>query len=259
VYLRLDGHPEEGEDELMQAYEDAGFPVVRLHLHDAYDLGGQFFLWEMAIAVAGHLLGINPFDQPDVEAAKIRAREMINAYVETGTLPHETPVLTDEGITVYGDLPAGSEQNEAVSPAGRALLAFLTQGQPGAYVALQAYLAPTVEVNAALRSLSARLRDRFHLATTVGYGPRYLHSTGQLHKGDAGHGLFIQFTADDLRDAPIPDEAGSPGSSITFGLLKAAQALGDRQALQNAGRRVIRFHLGTKVNDGLNRLNKALL
>jgi transaldolase/glucose-6-phosphate isomerase len=259
VYLRLDGHPEEGEDQLTQTYEDNGFPVVRLHLHDAYDLGGQFFLWEMAIAVAGHLLSINPFDQPDVEAAKIRAREMINAYVESGTLPHETPVLTDEGITVYGDFPAGSEQNEAVSPAGRALLAFLNQGQPGAYVALQAYLAPTVEVNSALRSLSARVRDRFRLATTVGYGPRYLHSTGQLHKGDAGHGLFIQFTADDLRDAPIPDEAGSPGSSITFGLLKAAQALGDRQALQNAGRRVIRFHLGNKVNDGLNRLNKALL
>jgi transaldolase/glucose-6-phosphate isomerase len=259
VYLRLDGHPEKGEDELVQAYEDAGFPVVRLHLHDAYDLGGQFFLWEMATAVASHLLGINPFDQPDVEAAKVRAREMTNAYIESGTLPHETPLLTDEGITVYGDFPAGSEHNEAASPAGQALIAFLNQGQPGAYVALQAYLQPTVEVNSALRSLSARVRDRFHLATTVGYGPRYLHSTGQLHKGDAGRGLFIQFTVDDLRDAPIPDEAGSPGSSITFGLLKAAQALGDRQALRDAGRRVIRFHLGTKVNDGLNRLEKASL
>ncbi len=126
-------------------------------------------------------------------------------------------------------------------------------------MALQAYLQPTVEVNAALRSLSARLRDRFHLATTVGYGLRYLHSTGQLHKGDAGRGLFVQFTADDLRDVPIPDEAGASGSSITFGLLKAAQAVGDRQALQDAGRRVIRFHLGAKVNDGLNRLNKVLL
>jgi transaldolase/glucose-6-phosphate isomerase len=259
VYLRLDEHPERGEDELIQAYEDAGFPVVRLHLHDPYDLGGQFFLWEMATAVAGHLLGINPFDQPDVEAAKLRAQEMVNAYIDSGTLPHETPVLVDAGITVYGDSLAGLEHIEAASPADQALIAFLNQGQPGAYVALQAYLQPTAEVNSALRSLSARLRDRFRLATTVGYGPRYLHSTGQLHKGDAGRGLFIQFTADDLRDAPIPDEAGSPGSSITFGLLKAAQALGDRQALQDAGRQVIRFHLGTKVNDGLNRLNKALL
>lgn len=259
VYLRLDGHPEKGEDELIRAYEDAGFPVVRLHLRDAYDLGGQFLLWEMATAVAGHLLGINPFDQPDVEAAKVRAQEMANAYIESGALPYETPLLAGEGVTVYGDFPAGLEHTEAAGPAGQALIAFLNQGQPGAYVALQAYLQPTVEVNSALRSLAARLRDRFHLATTVGYGPRYLHSTGQLHKGDAGRGLFIQFTVDDLRDAPIPDEAGSPGSFITFGLLKAAQALGDRQALRDAGRQVIRFHLGTKVNDGLNRLSKALL
>jgi transaldolase/glucose-6-phosphate isomerase len=123
---------------------------------------------------------------------------------------------------------------------------------------LQAYLQPTAETDGALATLRIGLRDRFKLATTVGYGPRFLHSTGQLHKGDAGHGLFIQFTADDPRDAPIPDEAGSPESSITFGVLKAAQALGDYQALLDAGRRVIRFHLGKDIVGGLKRLTEAL-
>jgi hypothetical protein len=214
VYLRLDkGDVSElnsdTSDAAMQALEDAGHPVVRLRLHDPYDLGGQFFLWEMATAVAGHRLGINPFDQPNVEAAKVLARQMVAEYIETGVLPRgESAPLTAE-----------------------ALDGFLAQAQPGDYVALQAYVQPTAETDAALLALRTRLRDRFGLATTVGYGPRFLHSTGQLHKGDAGHGLFIQFTADDSQDVPIPDKAGSPDSSITFGVLKAAQALGDWQAV----------------------------
>jgi hypothetical protein len=130
------------------------------------------------------------------------------------------------------------------------------------YIALQAYVQPTVETDSALEALRVRLRDRYRLATTVGYGPRFLHSTGQLHKGDAGHGLFIQFTADSIgplaRDASIPDEAGSPDSSISFGVLKAAQLLGDRRALLDAGRPVITFHLGDSVVEGLNRLTEAL-
>jgi hypothetical protein len=219
--------------------------VVRLNLHDPYDLGGQLFLWETVTAVASHRLGINPFDQPNVEAAKVLARRMVAEYTEKGTLPGiELAPLTAE-----------------------ALNGFLAQAQPGdpstgsgrSYIALQAYLQPTAETDAALAALRIRLRDRFKLATTVGYGPRFLHSTGQLHKGDAGRGLFIQFTADDPRDAPIPDEPGRPDSSITFGVLKAAQALGDRQALLDAGRRVIRFHLETDVAGGLRRLSETLL
>ena len=124
----------------------------------------------------------------------------------------------------------------------------------GDYVALQAYVQPTAETDAALLALRTRLRDQLKLATTVGYGPRFLHSTGQLHKGDAGNGLFIQFTADDSQDRAIPDEAGSPESSMSFGVLKMAQALGDKQALLDAGRRVIRFHLGDDVVGGLNLL-----
>jgi len=216
--------------------QDAGHPVVRLRLRDLYDLGGQFFLWEMATAVAGHRLGINPFDQPNVEAAKVLARQMVAEYTEKGVLP----------------------SGEAAPLTAEALSDFLSLARPGAYIAIQAYLTPTAETDAALQALRTRLRDRTRLATTVGYGPRFLHSTGQLHKGDAGNGLFIQFTADDLRDVPIPDEAGSPDSSVTFGVLKMAQALGDQQALLNAGRRVIRFHLKADVVAELELLTRSL-
>ncbi|MDO9528541.1 MAG: hypothetical protein Q7J27_05190 [Syntrophales bacterium] len=244
VSLCLDG--DETNDAFLTALEKAGHPVVRLFLHDRYDIGGQFFLWEMAIAVAGYRLGINPFDQPDVEAAKIHAREITADYKAKGSLPEETPTFSGQGISVYGDVKANSPES--------ALIAFLEQAGPGAYIALQAYLQPTAEIEAVLQTLRAGLRDRFRLATTVGYGPRFLHSTGQLHKGDAGHGLFIQFTADDQTDIPIPEEAGSSDSSMTFGVLKAAQALGDRQALLDKGRKVIRFHFKGDVVGGLKRL-----
>jgi transaldolase/glucose-6-phosphate isomerase len=241
VYLRLEG--DETHDAAVNALESAGQPVVRLRLNGLYDLGGQIFLWELATAVAGYRLGINPFDQPNVEAAKVLARQMVAAYSKTGALPEDGPApLTAE-----------------------ALDEFLAQARPGDYIALQAYVERTAETDAALLALRTRLRDRLKLATTAGYGPRFLHSTGQLHKGDAGHGLFIQFTSDAARDVPIPDEAsqakparrpdggpeGGRASGMTFGVLKMAQALGDKQALLNTGRRVIRFHLGTDVSSGL--------
>ena len=131
----------------------------------------------------------------------------------------------------------------------------LGQAKPGAYAALQAYLRPCSGTDEALARLRLRLRERFHIVVTVGYGPRFLHSTGQLHKGDAGRGLFIQFTADDPRDAPIPDEMGRPESALTFGVLKQAQVFGDRQALINAGRRALRLHLHGDVSGGLDRLD----
>jgi glucose-6-phosphate isomerase len=230
VHLRLEG--DTTHDDAAQSLAAAGFPVVRLRLRDPYDLGGQFFLWEMANAVAGHLLTINPFDQPDVEAAKVLTRKMVATYTETGSLPPISSAPVD----------------------GKALPCFLEQGRPHDYVAIQAYLAPTPETTAALLALRTVLRDRQHLAVTVGYGPRFLHSTGQLHKGDAGNGLFVQLTADDARDAPIPDEAGQPGSAISFGVLKTAQAMGDRQALLDKGRRVIHLHLGADAVGGLRQL-----
>jgi transaldolase/glucose-6-phosphate isomerase len=234
VHVRLDGDTTYDAD--LAALKAAGYPVVRLDLRDVYDLGGQFFLWELATAVACHRLSINPFDQPNVESAKVQARRMIAEYRETGALA---------GV-------------ESAPLAGEAVNGFLAQAQPGDYVSLQAYVQPTPETTEALDALRIKLRDVYRLATTVGYGPRFLHSTGQLHKGDMGNGLFIQFTADLPRDAAIPDEAGQPGSTMTFGVLIAAQALGDRQALLENGRRVIRFHLGDDVVGGLKKLGEAL-
>ena len=244
VYMRLEG--DDTYDGEMAELERAGHPLVRLSLHDLYDLGGEFFLWEMAVAMAGHRLGINPFDQPNVEAAKAQTRQVTAEYREKGSLPVETPALSGDDITVYGEVAGGTP--------GEALVGFLGRAHAGAYIALQAYVQPTAETDEALQALRTRLRDRFRLATTVGYGPRFLHSTGQLHKGDAGRGLFLQFTADDQRDAPIPDEAGSPASSMSFGVLKAAQAIGDRRALVNSGRKVIRLHLGKDIVGTLKRL-----
>jgi len=247
VCIHLDG--DEAQDDTTDHLEKAGHPIIRIGLPDVYDLGGQIFLWEMATAVAGHILGINPFDQPDVEAAKVLARKMIVQYREKGSLPDEVPLLRSEGIAVYGDCPAHSP--------GDALNIFLGSALPDGYIALQAYLQPTAETDAALLRLRNALRDQYHLATTAGYGPRYLHSTGQLHKGDGGRGIFIQLTADDPRDVPIPAEMGQPGSSLSFGVLKAAQALGDRQALRNADRPVIRFHLRGDVAAGMKILSDA--
>lgn len=247
VYLRL---AEDGTlDGTVAALTEAGHPVVTLHLNDRYDIGGQFFLWEIATAVAGARIDINPFDQPNVESAKILARQMVGAYREAGQLPELTPALQSDGMAVYGDV-------EAASPA-QALSQFLNLAQDGAYIALQAYVQPTPDTDTTLNALRTKLLDQTRLATTLGYGPRFLHSTGQLHKGDGGKGLFIQLTAGSPRDVDIPDEAGEAGSSISFGVLKVAQALGDRQALLDNGRQVIRFHIETDVVSALQKLTGA--
>jgi len=244
VYLKLAG--QDLHDKAVNILEDSGNPVIRLSVNDLYDLGGQFFLWEMATSVAGYILGINPFDQPDVESAKLLTREMIAEYRKSGVLPHEVPGLTSGETQVYANVKADS-------PA-EALTGFLDRGGPGDYVAIQAYLEPTDQTDRVLSELRTKIRDRYGFVTTAGYGPRYLHSTGQLHKGDAGRGLFIQFTADDKRDVPIPDELESHVSSLSFSVLKRAQAIGDRNALLNAGRHVIRFHLGADVPGGIRAL-----
>lgn len=247
VYIKLNG------DDIYNAQIDelkaAGHPVVTLHLEDIYDLGGQFFLWEMATVVAGHFLGIQPFDQPNVETAKIVARAKIAEYQETGKLEELEPTLEADGIQVIGDVEADSVDE--------ALKQFLENAVDGAYISIHAYVQATDETSQALKALQSKLRDTTKLATTLGYGPRFLHSTGQLHKGDAGKGLFIQFTADMAEDVAIPDEAGEDASAMSFGTLKNAQALGDRQALLDANRHVIRFHLSDVV-DGLNQLLERL-
>lgn len=255
VHLRLGG--DGAHAAALDALADAGHPVVEIGLADAYDLGGAFFQWEMATAVAGHLLGINPFDQPDVEAAKARAREMVAAYRREGHLPSPPAAAVFDGVGVYGDDGPARALAAAGTP-GAVLAAFVDQGRPGDYVALQAYLPPTEAVAAALAALRLRLRDRTRLAVTVGFGPRFLHSTGQLHKGDRGRGLFVQLTHAPAADVPIRDAAGSPAPALTFGVLELAQALGDGQALREAGRRVVRLDLGGDVMGGLARLSDGL-
>ncbi len=251
VVMRLEGEEDAGQDELLEGLRGLGHPVVEIWLEDAHDLGGEMFRWEVATAIAGWRLGINPFDQPNVESAKAQARKMVAEYREKGVLPEPEPTAEEDGIVVYYT-PA---EGEAASVKG-ALEGFFARARPGDYASLQAYLPPSEETTQALQRLRVRLRDRLRVATTLGYGPRFLHSTGQLHKGDAGRGLFVQITADHGRDAPIPDEAGAPGSSLSFGVLLDAQALGDRQALLEAGRRVIRLHLssGGGTKEGIGRL-----
>jgi glucose-6-phosphate isomerase len=248
VHLRLKG--DRSQDAAVAALEAAGHPVVRFKLTNLADLGYQFFLWEMATAAAGAVLAINPFDQPNVESAKVLGRKMVAAYQEKGQLPRVQPALTADGIEVYGKgRPSGL---------GPALDDFLADLQPGAYVTLQAYLKPDADTDKALLELRRKLRDRTRAAVTAGYGPRFLHSTGQLHKGDAGLGRFIQFTSDPDQDLPIPDRVGDPQSALSFGALVLAQAMGDGQALADAGRRVIRFHLGKGAKAGLKKMAALL-
>jgi hypothetical protein len=242
VHLRLENGS--AQDAKVEALRQAGHPVVQLDLRDLYDLGAEFFRWEMATIVASRRLGINPFDQPNVESAKVLARQMVAAYQKDGKLPEQSPSLRAGDVAVYSDFP--------VQTLEETLNKFLAPTQSGKnYVVLQAFVQPAPETDVALQKLRTKIQTRLHLATTVGYGPRFLHSTGQLHKGDAGNGIFIQFTADPKQDAEIPDEAGASKSSMTFGVLKLAQALGDRQALLDTGRHVIRFHLGKDAGDEL--------
>lgn len=248
VVLRVD-QDRTGEAQL-RTLAAAGHPVVELHMDDLYDLGGQCFFWEMATAAAGWRLGINPFDQPDVESAKVLARRMIALYREQGAMPEEAPALVSEGISLFGDTTAGTP--------GEALAEFLGYARAGDYAAIQAYLRPCPETGEALARLRLRIRERYRIAVTAGYGPRFLHSTGQLHKGDSGRGLFVQFTTDDPQDTPVPDELGDGASALGFGTLKAAQASGDRQALLDKGRRVLRLHLRDGLSARLDRLTQAL-
>jgi len=247
AYLTVDG--EDPFRQEVHTLEETGHPVIRIRLRDAYDIGAEFFRWEWATAVAGHLMGINPFDQPNVESAKVQTRTLLEAYRKTGSLPAMEPAFTESGIDVFTDSGARGIPE--------ALEIFLSGAGPGSYTAVQAYLNPLPEVEKALQGFRHAVRDRYRIATTLGFGPRFLHSTGQLHKGDGGKGLFIQVTGEDREDLAIPDRPGNGDSSLTFGILKEAQASGDRQALLDAGRKVIRFHIRGEVVEGIGRLERA--
>ncbi|MCK9363224.1 MAG: hypothetical protein M0P74_06445 [Syntrophales bacterium] len=234
----------------LRALAAAGFPVVDLTIADDYDLGGHFFFWEMATAAAGWRLTVNPFDQPNVESAKMLARQMIDKYLQERVLLEDAPVIEADGFSVFGQVALNDPED--------ILKEFFSQATPGAYAAFMAYLPPSPWVDDAVQRLRGAIVERFLLATTFGYGPRFLHSTGQLHKGDSGRGLFVQFTADDSEDAPVPEAMGSTESALTFGVLKKAQALGDLQALTKAGRKIIRIHFHGNPAQGIDRLTKNL-
>lgn len=257
IFVKIQLKKHKTECEKVAALKAVGFPVLELTLEDEYELGGEFFRWEVATAIAGWRMGVQPFDQPNVEQAKVIARDMMKAYQEEGKLPELKTTLTADGMDVIGDVEGTS--------VGEVITKFLAQmdegdsdGKGRSYVSLQAYLKPDDATTMKLQELRTAIQKKHHVATTIGYGPRFLHSTGQLHKGDAGHGLFIQFTADMPEDAAIPDEPGKDKSSISFAVLKNAQAMGDRQALLDNKRRVIRFDLKDDIIGGLNTLIQAL-
>lgn len=242
VYIKLKN--DDSLDSKVNQLKAAGFPFIELELDSIYDLGRQFLLWEFATAVAGWVLKIQPYDQPNVEQAKVVARQMMKEYQENGKLPELTPVFEDGIIKVYG------ENN--IRSAGDILKSFLSGCKGGKnYVSIQAYLNPGQINTETLQALRTAIQKKYKVATTLGFGPRFLHSTGQLHKGDSGNGYFIQFVSNIEEDLPIPENAGEENTSITFGILIKAQALGDRQALIDNKRKVITIDLGDNVIESL--------
>ncbi len=254
AYVRLESAPDKAQDAKVAALEQAGQAVVRIPLGDLYDLGQEFFRWEIATAVAGSIIGINAFNQPDVEASKIATRSLTDEYEKTGSLPAEKPVLEDGGIKLFTDSvnadalakAAGSDK----SLAGY-LRAHLKRIGAGDYFALLAYIEMNSKHEAFLQKLRQALRDRKRVATCLEFGPRFLHSTGQAYKGGPNSGVFLQVTCDDAADLPVP------GQTYTFGIVKAAQARGDFQVLAERGRRALRVHLGKDLAAGLDRLAAA--
>ena len=251
VYIRYADGAVPEQDATVDALESAGHPVVRIDCASLLNLGQEFFRWEMATATAGALLGINAFDQPNVQESKDFTRFYLEEFKQSGRLPEESPVFTDGGVRVFAD-DANRQALAGASSLANAVAAHLSRVRTGDYVAINTYLERTPAAHDAFQRIRAIIRDAKRVATTLGYGPRFLHSTGQLHKGGPDSGVFFQITADQGEDLDIPDEPYS------FGTLAAAQALGDLKSLSTRNRRVIRIHLGGNVDDGLRRIQKAV-
>ncbi len=255
AYLRLESLPDAQQDAQVAALEKAGQPVVRIALGDTYDLGQEFFRWEIATAVAGSVLGINAFNQPDVEASKIATRNLTSAYEKTGSLPDEKPILEDKGVKLFtdeknaADLAKGAGNDKSLTGY---LKAHLNRLHAGDYFALLGYIEMNEPHEHQLQTIRHAVRDKKHVATCLGFGPRFLHSTGQAYKGGPNSGVFLQLTCDDAQDLPVP------GQKFTFGIVKAAQARGDFQVLAERGRRALRVHLGADLKSGLNALLTAV-
>ncbi len=255
VYVRLESGADADQDAKVAAIEKAGHPVVRIAMTDIYDLGAEFFRWEIATAVAGAIIGINAFNQPDVEASKIATRDLTSAYEKTGSLPAEKPVIEDNGVKLFTDEINAAELAKAAggdpSLVGY-LKAHLGRIKAGDYFAVLGYIQMNAEHEQSLQTLRHAVRDKKHVATCLGFGPRFLHSTGQAYKGGPNSGVFLQITCDDSVELPVP------GQKYTFGIVKAAQARGDFQVLADRGRRALRVHLGSNLKAGLATLQAAV-
>lgn len=254
AYIRYAGTRDAGLDAKVAAIEAAGHPVVRFELNDLYEIFGQFFTWEVATAIAGAVMGINPFNQPDVESAKIETRALTSAYEATGKLPASTPFLTDAGIEIYA-AEGYAAKLKAAAPAqtlAGILKAHLAQITAGDYFAALAYLPMTEANEAAIQSFRHKVRDAKKVATCLGFGPRFLHSTGQDYKGGPNTGVFLQITSAHAADLAIPEQ------KYSFGIVVDAQAAGDLAVLEARGRRALRLHLGADVAAGLAAVNRAV-
>jgi transaldolase / glucose-6-phosphate isomerase len=251
AYLRLAAKPNKAQDAAVAALEKAGHPVVRITLPNTYTLGQEFFRWEIATAVAGSIIGINAFNQPDVEASKIETRKLTSEYEEKGSLPGEAPFFEEKGIKLFAD-----DKNTAALKGGAKLVdvlkGHLSRLGAGDYFAVLGYITMNAEHEKALQGIRHTVRNSKKVATVLGFGPRFLHSTGQAYKGGPNSGVFLQITCDDAKDFPVP------GQKYTFGIVKAAQARGDFAVLAERGRRALRVHLGKNVKSGLATLAKAV-
>jgi transaldolase/glucose-6-phosphate isomerase len=253
AYLRLETAPDAVQDAAVSALAEAHHPVITISVPEVYDLGQEFFRWEIATAVAGSIIGINPFDQPDVEASKVATRKLTEEYEQTGSLPAETPFFESDGIKLFADQRNAGELSGGVRDSLVAYLkTHLNRLREGDYFALLAYLEMSEAHESALQSMRDAIRDVKHVATCLGFGPRFLHSTGQAYKGGPNSGVFLQITGDDLHDLPVPDQ------KYTFGVVKAAQARGDFEVLAERGRRALRVHLSGDVSAGLAKLAAAI-
>ncbi|HEY8716543.1 MAG TPA: bifunctional transaldolase/phosoglucose isomerase [Candidatus Acidoferrum sp.] len=251
AYLRLEGGANAAQDAAITALEAAGHPVVRITVDNIYNLGQEFFRWEIATAVAGSIIGINAFNQPDVEASKIETKKLTSEYEKSGHLPAESPFFEGEGLKLYAD-----EKNTAAlnghAKLADTLKAHLDRLHPGDYFAVLGYITMNEGNEKALQVIRLAVRDKKKVATVLGFGPRFLHSTGQAYKGGPNSGVFLQITCDDAVDLPVPDQ------KYSFGTVKAAQARGDFAVLAERGRRALRVHLGKDVAAGLATLTKAV-
>jgi glucose-6-phosphate isomerase len=247
IHCASDTDPNEAA---VTALEKAGQPVIRLLLSDLYDLGQAFFQWEMATAVAGSLIGINAFHQPDVEASKIATRRLIGAFEASGSLPPEQAILEQDGLKLFADKSNADALLSGGTPtAGGVIRKHLDRLQAGDYFGLLAYLPMFAEYEAALQAIRLKILEAKQVATVLGFGPRFLHSTGQAYKGGPNSGVFLQMTCEEAEDLLVP------GQEYTFGLVKVAQARGDFQMLAERRRRALRVHIGKDVKAGLAKLH----